>query len=72
MRKIAADACPQAMRDLIAISRDPNEDSRVRIVAIRTILERSLGKVREQDSEDKPTLEQLVIVSAAEAGGRRS
>jgi hypothetical protein len=53
VRRIAAEASPQAMRDLIAIASDPAEDSRVRVVAIQTILDRGLGKPREHDPRDE-------------------
>lgn len=59
VQKLAAEASPDAMRTLIAIASDPGEDTRCRIVAAQTVLDRGIGKVREAEPEkaDRPKLD---------------
>src|SRR5689334_5159741 len=42
--RLAKQASPEAMQALIEIMRDPNEDTRARIVAAVHILDRALGR----------------------------
>ncbi len=51
VQKIAAEASLDAIRTLIAIVTDEGEDTRCRIVAAQTVLDRGLGKVRETEAE---------------------
>ena len=53
---MARAASPETMKMLIEIMRDPNEDTRSRIVAATVILDRAFGKPREQDGNGAPPL----------------
>ena len=49
--RLARAASPEMIRHLIAIASDPGEDTRARIVAAQTILDRAWGKPKEAQPE---------------------
>ena len=49
--RLAREASPEIIRQLIAIASDPSEDARVRIVAGQEILNRAWGKPKEMEPE---------------------
>ena len=51
VQKTPPEASLDAIRTLIAIVTDEGEDTRCRIVAAQTVLDRGLGKVRETEAE---------------------
>jgi hypothetical protein len=46
-QRLARDASPEMTRILIALANDETEDSRVRVVAANSVLDRAFGKPRE-------------------------
>jgi hypothetical protein len=51
VQRLAAEASPEAMKVMIEIMRDADEETRARIVAIEGILNRAFGRPREMQPE---------------------
>jgi hypothetical protein len=51
VQRLAAEASPEAMKVLIGIMRDADEETRARIVAIEGIFNRAFGRPREMQPE---------------------
>ena len=52
--KMAQQASPAIMHELITIALDPGVDERVRVVAANAVLERGFGRPREVSKEEQP------------------